>query len=128
MGFSVEIDLSRRLLNVSYSQHVGPEEAARCVEEVRTCLADLRPGFRLLTDFTKLGSMDTSCSTSMEQIMDLCDQRGVAMVVRIVADPRKDIGFNIMSLFHYARGVPIVTFRTLDEAQCALADKVAPPR
>jgi hypothetical protein len=122
MGFSVEIDLPRRLLNMSYIQDVGPEEASCCVEEVRTLLADLQPGFRLLTDFTQLESMEASCSLYMEQIMDLCDQQGVAMVVSIVSDPHKDIGFNIMSIFHYARDVPIVTCSSLKEAEKALED------
>jgi hypothetical protein len=58
----------------------------------------------------------------MEQIMDLCGEKGVAMVVRVVPDPHKDIGYNIMSLFHYTRDVIIVTCSNLDEAASALAD------
>jgi len=122
MGFSVELDLPRRLLKMSYAQDVGLEEARRCAEEVRALLADVTPGFRLLTDFTQLESMDTSCSLYMEQIMDLCDRQGVAMVVRIVADAQKDIGFDIMSLFHYARDVPIVKCSNWDEAEKVLED------
>ena len=121
MGFSVESDLPRRLLNMTYTQDVGPEEASCCVEEVRTLLADMPTGFRLLTDFTQLESMDISCSPYMEQIMDLCDQQGVGMVVHIVPDPHKDIGLNIMSIFHYARNVPIVTCSNSDEARNALS-------
>ncbi len=122
MGFSVETNVRRRLLNMSYTQSVGPDEARCCVEKVRMHLTDLRPGFRLLTDFTQLEFMDFSCSPYMEQIMDLCDEQEVALVVRIVSDPRLDIGYNIMSLFHYAHDVPIVTCRNLDEATRALAD------
>ena len=122
MGFSVELDLPRRLLKMSYTQDVGMEEASRCVEAVRTAMADIPPGFRLLTDFTRLESMDTSCSIYMEQIMDLCDKQGVALVVRVVADSQKDIGFNIMSVFHYAREVSIVTCSNLKEAEKVLAD------
>jgi hypothetical protein len=44
------------------------------------------------------------------------------MVVRIIPDPRKDIGLSIMSVFHYRRGVRIVTCETLAEALSALAD------
>ena len=122
MGFSVELDLPRRLLNMTYTHDVGSAEARFCVEEVRALLVNLQSGFRLLTDFTQLESMDAACSLYMEQIMDLCDQQGVAMVVRIVSDPHKDIGFNIMSLFHYAHDVPIVICSTVDEAEKALAD------
>jgi len=120
MGFSVKYDISRRLLGINYTHRVNSEEASCCVEEVRAHLADIPSGFRLLTDFTQMESMETSCSIYMEQIMDLCDQRGVAMVVRIVSDPSKDIGFNIMSLFHYARRVPVVICGNLEEASKAL--------
>ena len=122
MGYSVETDLSRRLLNVSYTRDVGPEEARSCFEKVQTLLADMQPDFRLLADFTQLESMSPSCSPYMEKIMDLCGEKGVALVVRVVPDPHKDIGCNIMSLFHYTRDVLIVTCSNLDEAASALAD------
>ena len=37
-------------------------------------------------------------------------------------DPRKDIGLNILSLFHYGRGVQIVSCETLEEAMEALEE------
>jgi hypothetical protein len=46
----------------------------------------------------------------------LCDQKGVALVVRVVPDPTKDIGFNILSLFHYPHRPPAVTCKTMVEA------------
>jgi len=45
---------------------------------------------------------------------------GVELVVRVIPDPHKDIGFNILSLFHYRRRVRIVTCPTLEEAMKAL--------
>ena len=42
------------------------------------------------------------------------------MVVRVIPDPYKDIGLNIVSLFHYPRRVRIVTCETLEEAMRAL--------
>ena len=122
MGFSVESDLSRRLLSVCYTQHVGQEEARCCFERVQLLMADLQPGFRLLTDLTRLKSMDTACSFYMKQIMDICDEYEVALVVRVVPDPHKDIGYNIMSLFHYTLEVQIVNCSNLDEATRALAN------
>lgn len=122
MGFLVETDSSRRLLTVSYTQVMGILEARHCFEKVQTLLADLQPGFRLLTDLSQLESMDSSCSLYIKQIMDVCDEHGVAMVVRVVPDPHKDIGFNIMSLFHFSREVSIVTCSHRDEATGALTE------
>jgi anti-anti-sigma regulatory factor len=122
MGCSVETDLSRQLMIVVYTGDVGVGEVRGIFEKMQMLLADMRPGFRLLTDLTHLKSMDSSCAPCMKQIMDLCDKKGVAIVVRIVSDPNKDIGFNIMSLFHYTRAVVIVTCSNTDEAERALAD------
>jgi hypothetical protein len=44
----------------------------------------------------------------------------VSKVIRIIPDPRKDIGLRILSLFHYDRGVRILTFHDRNEAEKAL--------
>jgi hypothetical protein len=120
--YSVETDLSRQLLTVTYTGDVGIAEVRGVFEKMQILLVDMQPGFRILTDLTQLKSMNSSCTPYMKQIMDLCDAKGVAAVVRIVSDPHKDIGLNIMSLFHYTRAVAIVTCSNLDEAASALAD------
>jgi hypothetical protein len=71
---------------------------------------------------TQLECMDSYCLGDIKQIMDLCEERGVAMVVRVVPDSHKDIGFNIMSVFLLSCDVPILTCSNLDEATQALAD------
>lgn len=118
----VEADKSNNLLKISFSQHVGPEEAIRGVERVEALVADLPPGFRLLTDLSALESMDFTCAPHIKRVMELCVRRNVKSVVRVIPDPHKDIGLNIMSLFHYRRQTPILTFETLEEAMRALAD------
>ena len=121
--FQVEADKSSNLLKINFSGHVDPEQAARCVEKVQTSLADMTEGFRLLTDMTRLDAMDPGCTPHVRKTMDLCNKKGIALVVRVIPDPRKDIGFNILSIFHYRRGVRIVTAETLDEGLKALGDQ-----
>jgi hypothetical protein len=118
--FQVELDKLRNLLKISYAQHVGPEDTKGVEEQAPALLADLRPGFRLLTDMSDLESMDLACVPSIKRMMDLCNKQGIAMVVRVIPDPQKDIGLNILSLFHYRRRVRIVTCATLEEAMKAL--------
>jgi hypothetical protein len=120
--FQLELNSSRDLLKISYSQNVGPEETKRCEAEIKVLLAEQPPGFRLLTDLSGLESMDLACLEDIRRIMDLLNKKGIEMVVRVIPDPRKDIGLNILSLFHYRRGVRILTFETLDEAMKALQD------
>ena len=118
--FEVGVDKSRNLLKVTYAQRVGAEDTKRVEEKIRPLLADVRPGFRLLTDLSGLDSMDLACLPYIKRMMDLCNKQGVEEVVRVIPDPHKDIGFNILSLFHYRRRVRIVTCPTLEEALKAL--------
>jgi hypothetical protein len=115
------VDISANVVKLRYGGHIGSQETRRYVPQLESLIAQLQPGFRLLTDLRALDAMDLDCMPYLEQVMDLCDDRGIGMVVRIIPDPHKDIGLNIMSLFHYRRGVRIVTCATLAEAEAVLA-------
>jgi anti-anti-sigma regulatory factor len=84
--------------------------------EVRSGLAKLQSGFRLLGDLTELESMDVACAPFIEKAMDLCNEKGASMVVRIIPDPQRDIGLQIMSIFHYRGETQIFTCETLAQA------------
>jgi hypothetical protein len=118
--FSADADKSINLLRIRVCDRVTAEEVQRCAQEVRSLLPGLRKGFTLFTDLRGLAAMDLDCVPPLEGIMDLCRQAGVAMVVRVIPDPHKDIGLNILSVFHYPRRVKIVTCETMEEAQSAL--------
>ena len=105
-----------RLLCVSYNQRVRVEELKRGRKDVKTLLADLPPGFRYLVDLSQLETMDPDCMKELGLTMELIDQSGVGMVVRVIPDQKKDIGFNILSIFHYPHRPQIVTCKTMTEA------------
>lgn len=113
---TIEVEQPKRLLVVRYSGVVGPEEAEEGLEQIRSGLVRLESGFRLLADLTELQLMDVACAPFIEKAMELCNAKGVSMVVRVIPDPHRDIGMQIMSIFHYGSEVRIVTCRTLDEA------------
>jgi len=120
--FEVEVDKPANLLFIRYAERVGVKEIQRCEQQIESLLPDLKPGFRLLTDLTRLEAMDFECIPHIKRIMDLCNKEGVEKVVRVIPDPRKDIGLSIMSLFHYDRRVHIVTCKNIDEAKRALSN------
>src|ERR1700746_739311 len=100
--FLTEFDSSRRLLKIIIAGHTTLEEANSCLENLRSLLTDVQPGFRLFADLSGLLSMPTTAAPSIGQIMDLCATKGVELVVRLLpTEPSKDIGFAIMSRFHY---------------------------
>jgi anti-anti-sigma regulatory factor len=117
----IETDKAANLLKISFRGRVNAKEMKGHVENVRVALEQMETGFRLLTDLSGLESMELDSMSAIEQTMDLCNRKGISLVVRVIPDPKKDIGLNIMSLFHYRRGVRIVTCETLADAQQALA-------
>lgn len=120
--FQSEIDESKNLLTIRYAGMVDAKQTACGAKACEIAVQKLPAGFRLLTDLSGLEHMDLACVPSIKRMMDLCDQGGVELVVRVIPDPHKDIGLNILSLFHYRKRVRIVTCETLDDAQKVLTN------
>jgi hypothetical protein len=115
--YAIEIDEPQNLLTIRYCGSVGPQETEQCLGEVRAALPRLQSAFSLLADLTELELMDVACAPYIEKAMDLCNERGISTVVRVIPDPTRDIGLQIMSYFHYGGHVRIVTCETLAEAR-----------
>lgn len=107
---------AQQLLYFKYVGKVTSDEMRARMDEIRGLLTSLKPGFRLLGDFENLDSMDDDCVAEIGRVMDLLKTNGVELAVRVIPDARKDIGLNILSVFHYGRSVRPVTCDTIDEA------------
>lgn len=114
--FLATISKPKQLLYFSYVGRVSVGELMRAREDLAALLAELSHGFRLLTDLSQMESMDLDCAQEIGKMMELCDQQGVVLVVRIIPKPAKDIGLNILSLFHYRRHLRIVTCENMAAA------------
>jgi hypothetical protein len=119
-AFHVEVDAARNLVHTRYCGKVSAEQMKIAVAEVERQLPTMRAGFAVLADLTGLETMELDCAPHLSRIMDLCRVQGVGLVVRVIPDPSKDIGLNILSLIHYRGKVRIVTCDTLAEAERAL--------
>jgi anti-anti-sigma regulatory factor len=119
--YVVELDRSKRVLVISAVQRVTAEEAKVVAQRVHELVRDVDPGFRVLTDFRWLDSMDSGAAPHIAEIMDALAEKGVASVTRVIADPHKDIGLNILSQFHYGPEIKITTFETLADALQTMA-------
>jgi len=122
--YAVELDRSKRLLVISALQRVTAEEAKLASQRVRELVRDIDPGFRVLADFRWLDSMDSAAARHVAEIMDALAEKGVASVTRVMPDPHKDIGLNILSQFHYGPEIQIATFETLADALQTMAAQV----
>jgi len=114
--YSVEIDQSKHLLVISALQRVTAEQARQAAQRVRELLHDVAPGFRVLADFRWLDSMDPAAARHIAEMMDAFAEKGISSVTRVMPDPHKDIGLNILSQFHYGPEIQITTFETLADA------------
>jgi|SRR5947207_1957028 len=121
--YALELDRSKRLLVISAAQRVTAEEANLAAQRIREVLHDVAPGFHVLADFRWLESMDSAAAPHIAEIMDALAEKEVASVTRVMPDPHKDIGLNILSQFHYGPDVTITTFDTLADAVQSIAAK-----
>lgn len=48
--------------------------------------------------------------------MDLCNENGVAKIIRIIPDPLNNFGLTLMAHIHYDSHIPVLTCKTLQEA------------
>ena len=119
--YVVELDQSKRLLVISAAQRVTAEQARQAAQQVRDLLQDVAPGFQVLADYRWVDSMDPATARHVAEIMDALAQKQVASVTRVMPDPHKDIGLNILSQFHYGPEIQIATFQTLADALQSLA-------
>jgi hypothetical protein len=122
--YAVELDRSKRLLVISAVRKVTAEEAKVAAQQIRDLLRDVAPGLHLLADFRWLESMDSAATRPIAEIMDALAEKQVASVTRVMPDPHKDIGLNILSQFHYGANVKIATFETLADALQNIAAKI----
>ena len=121
--YAIELDRSKRLLVISATQRVTAEQAKLAAQRVRELVHDVAPGFRVLADFRWLDSMDPTAARHIADMMDAIAEKRAASVTRVIPDPHKDIGLNILSQFHYGPEIQISTFQTLADALQSITAK-----
>src|SRR5712671_3031953 len=114
--FLATTNKARRLVHLSYIDRVTAAELERGYPEVVALLAEFPEGFRMLADLGRLESMDIACEEIIGKTMEMLEQHGLELVVRVIPDPSKDIGLKIIGLFHYSKKMRIVTCKTMGEA------------
>ncbi len=114
------INKQHRLLHINYLCKVTVPELERGYEELKSLINELPDGFILFADLGRMESLDPAGAGIIGQTMELLDHSGLERIVRLLPDPSKDIGFNILSIFHYTNRRPTVTCDTMKAALRAL--------
>jgi hypothetical protein len=114
--FLVTINKPRKLICFSYIGHVTVEDLRHCAGDVQAMLAELPAGFQLLADLSRVETIDMACVPEIGKTMELLERHQVGLIVRLVPDEGKDIGFGIISAFHYKNRPHTVTCETMEQA------------
>ena len=118
--FLVTTNKPKQILYFIFAGHVSAAELREGQKEVMLLLDVFNKGFRTVTDFSHLQSLEPECAQIIGEVMEVCDRKGVETVVRIVPDPTKDIGLSILSSFHYHRHPRVVVCNGMEDAARAL--------
>lgn len=110
----------KQFICLTYIGKVTPEEVDRAREDLNVLLPELKPGFGLLVDLSQLTSMGIDCVEAVGRNMEAADRAGIGTIVRVIPDPYRDIGMNILSIFHYHKHPRIVTCDNMLEGVKAL--------
>lgn len=114
--FLAAVNKEKQLLYSAYIEQVQPEDIERALDDVKALIAELSPGFRLLADLSQVTSIDMNAVPELGRLMELIDRSGVGMVVRVIPSRDKDIGMNILTVFHYPHHPRVTTCKSLAEA------------
>ena len=120
-AFDALVDPARNLVRTRFSGNITGAGMQEAVIKVETLLPNLKPGFTALTDFSQVVSMDLDCVPHLTKIMDLCRAHGIGTIIRVLPEPSRDIGINLLSVVHYRGKVRRMTVETLEEAERALS-------
>ena len=110
----------KQLLHLSFIGTVRPEDFRNRREDLKAQLAGLSPGFHSLVDLTHLEFMGLDCTVELGRQMELIGKSGVGLLVRVIPDSSKDIGMNILTVFHYPHQLKVVTCQSVTQAVKAL--------
>lgn len=119
----VSYDSTLNAVVIVFSDQVDITQAEQSYIDIQKATPKHGKGFKILTDLSKVESMEPGVRAAIKKSMDFFNQNGVTEVIRIIPDPSKDIGFSIMSLFHYSKDVQILTVSSFEEASAYLQEK-----
>ena len=114
----IQITYDRRhnAVVIEFSGKIDAEQGEQYLPKIPKVIPKHGRGFALLVDLSSVESMDPKVQDTITKAMDLFNAAGVTRVIRVNPDPDRGIGFNILSIFHYAKNVKILTLPSRAEA------------
>ena len=76
----VQVNPTEQLITLSYSKRVDVEDMKRGVQEIRTALVEMKPGFRLLNNLSNLEAMELGCAEHIIETMKLYNDKQIGTI------------------------------------------------
>ena len=115
--YTISVDENENIISIKIEGGFNLEQADKAQNEIALILQKVKRGFTVLTDMSLLHEMSPESFKSISKTMDMFNAYGIARAIRVMPDISKDIGFNIMDMFHYSPDVKIRTFECMDKAR-----------
>jgi D-arabinose 1-dehydrogenase-like Zn-dependent alcohol dehydrogenase len=117
MMVKLHYDNDQNVVVLEFEGNVDVAEARKSFDEMGKTIPQKGKGFRLLTDFSKLDTIDLSVKSFIEKAMELFKSQGVTEIIRVIPDPNMEVGMNLISTAHYPKNVKVHTVRSRQEAK-----------
>jgi anti-anti-sigma regulatory factor len=115
--FSIRIDKKNNLITVSFKGYFDAQQGVQLCQRLTDAIQKVKKGFSVITDLSSVDFISMDSVVFIGKAMTICNKNGVSRVIRVIPDPSKDIGFNIMSDFHYSKNVKIRICKNHEEAR-----------
>jgi hypothetical protein len=115
--FKIELNPYPNTISIEISGCFDLNQAEQIHKRLEAVLPDFKQGFILITDISSLQDIDNDVRISIKKSMDLINRHRPSRIIRIVPDINKDVGFNIMSMFHYSKDIKINTLQSPDQSE-----------
>ncbi len=113
----VSYNQARNTVMIEFIGTVSVAEAEQHYLDLQKIVPKCKKGFKLLTDFTALQSMDPKVQGVIKKAMDYFNRQGISKIFRVIPTPEQDFGLNILSFFHYSKEVKFFTLTSREEAE-----------
>ena len=123
MGFKVRIDIGKNRLYFTISGKAVKGDLDKLYTDVRFCVADLRPGFDVITDLSECTLGHLSGVTTFRKIMNYLITKEVGSVVRII-DGKSLIFKQVLNLSSRICGYKPIYVPNLKEAEAILENSI----
>jgi hypothetical protein len=116
MSLKVKADISKNRLYFTIAGQTVKEDSDKLYTDVRFCVADLKPGFDVISDFSECNIGHLSGVPTFRKIMNFLITKEVGDVIRIIN--RKSLFFKqVLNLSSRICGYKPIYVSTLEEAE-----------